>query len=419
MALSRPSAIACLWPLAALVAAGAGCVALDLSPRPGGPGPAVNSGDNPETSARLKFQPAAPMAAPRMAFAYTAFKGRIYVFGGLTAPSWDSATDSIEVYDPLSDTWSHGGRLPWPLSFAAAGVLGDAIYIVGGQSMVKAGCPPEDESTIWKYEVSRRHFQEAGSLPDPRWGLALVPHGSGLLAVGGFQGPFAMQRSRLFESRTTATDCPTSPNPSGGSQIMALSTFITPDAVQDAAPLAQGRALAGFGTLGGTPFLTQGWVRGPDHPLVDDRSVAFDRPNNRWTDSVPPRMDTIWGPASAQVGPDAFVVAGGMHPGFESDPAVEPARSDVRHISAQTPGALSGGIRNLPALPEGRGLGGAAVVADKLYVFGGLGDGLGRAVSRATFVLRDLSAEAAWAPGAPMVETSGAPVPTPTPRFFR
>lgn len=421
MALRRPIALASLVLSLAVVFLAIGCDSQGQSPPPAGAGAGVSPGD-PEALARKEFQPAAPMLSPRMAFAYTSFRGRIYVFGGLTAPNWDAATDSIEVYDPLSDTWAVHGKLPVPQSFAAAGVLGDRIYLVGGQILKTRGCPPIDVGTVLAYDPATRRLEERGTLPEPRWGLALLPLDSGLLAVGGLQGPFVSEEwRRFFEPRSPRTDCPSS----GGSQILTSTTFIDSDTISAAPSLPQGRALAGQGVLGDVPILMQGLVRRadlpPDHLPIDNRATAFHRETGRWFGSLLPDLEPVWGPASAQASPDAFVVAGGMFPSIPLDAKAEMASVLVKEFTRGADGSLAGSAHLLPPLPDGRGLGGAAVIADKLYVFGGLGRDRDAAPSARSdmVVLRDLTAslpEASHPQTDSPAPTSPSPKPVPSPR---
>ncbi len=374
----------------------------------------IGPSDNPEIPAGRQFQRVAPLAAPRMAFGYTPFKGRIYVFGGLGGPTWDTATDSIEVYDPLSDTWTVEGLLPKPIYGQAAAVLENKIILVGGQTGGTAGCAPLDSAEILAYDPAVHRVDFVGNLSEGRWGAALLPLDSGLLVAGGVKGPFRTQFSRLFEPRSEASTDPTTGCTSGGNtaggqiQVLAGTILMTAASMPDFHPLAAGRALAGQGTLNGIPFLTLGWVQGSEHPTVDNRSTSLDRPNKQWTGSVPPNMDGTWGPASAQASKDAFVVVGGIHPGFPSDTTIGSiGRQEVRLISASPARSLEGNFRSLPTLPEGVGLAGAAVLNDKLYVFGGLkGARANAVVTPETLVLRDLTPPDQ---GAPLPAVSASP----------
>jgi len=81
----------------------------------------------------------APMSTPRGGFGVAALNGKIYVAGGLQRSGFDlNLTDSLEVYDPASDSWSPLAPLPAPrwghVLVAARGKL----FMAGGSTDVFA-----------------------------------------------------------------------------------------------------------------------------------------------------------------------------------------------------------------------------------------------------------------------------------------
>ena len=119
---------------------------------------------------------AAPLPAPRMAYAAAAFEGKVYVFGG-----WDGTAYSASVfaYDPASDVWSSRAAMPGPRGFAAAAALNDAIYVVGGFD------GQIESSACERYLPRADQWETCPSMSVGRGGLALVTIGSGLYAIGG------------------------------------------------------------------------------------------------------------------------------------------------------------------------------------------------------------------------------------------
>jgi N-acetylneuraminic acid mutarotase len=55
--------------------------------------------------------------------------------GGSAYASLDSATDSVEVYDPALNTWSAVASMPFRSEALAACVVGNMIYAFGGDYM--------------------------------------------------------------------------------------------------------------------------------------------------------------------------------------------------------------------------------------------------------------------------------------------
>ena len=75
----------------------------------------------------------APVTARVGANAVTAPDGRVFLFGGGTDTTGATATLSVEIYDPVANTWSAGPALTTSRTYAGA-VLGTdgRIYIAGG-----------------------------------------------------------------------------------------------------------------------------------------------------------------------------------------------------------------------------------------------------------------------------------------------
>jgi len=76
------------------------------------------------------------LLVPRAGAAVCVYEGKIWVFGGHSlgqAHDWDrsSATDSSEIFDPATGQWSFGPSLPKLLDRVFAAVVGDSIWLVG------------------------------------------------------------------------------------------------------------------------------------------------------------------------------------------------------------------------------------------------------------------------------------------------
>jgi len=71
----------------------------------------------------------ASMSTARADLAAAVVDGRIYAFGGRQGRG---VVASVEIYDPLSDSWSFGAALPTPRWGAEAVVKGQDIYVIGG-----------------------------------------------------------------------------------------------------------------------------------------------------------------------------------------------------------------------------------------------------------------------------------------------
>ncbi|MDB4930796.1 MAG: uncharacterized protein JWM10_3280, partial [Myxococcaceae bacterium] len=86
---------------------------------------------NPVTNAWSTVR--APTTARQGASAVTAADGRIYLFGGFTDAGTTSQTSTVEIYDPVTNTWAAGPTLGTTRSYAGAALGADGrIYLAGG-----------------------------------------------------------------------------------------------------------------------------------------------------------------------------------------------------------------------------------------------------------------------------------------------
>ncbi len=78
------------------------------------------------------WQSLAPMPSPRIAPVAVALNGEIYVIGGFDPYYYWSANPTVEIYNIATNTWRKGPRLPYGCSWAAGVVLNGKIYVLGG-----------------------------------------------------------------------------------------------------------------------------------------------------------------------------------------------------------------------------------------------------------------------------------------------
>jgi N-acetylneuraminic acid mutarotase len=85
--------------------------------------PKANRWTNVADMPTARFFPAASLA-----------NGKIYVMGGGTPQlTWPwNLLSTLEVYDPITDTWTKNTDMPTPRDRASASTLGGSIYVIGG-----------------------------------------------------------------------------------------------------------------------------------------------------------------------------------------------------------------------------------------------------------------------------------------------
>lgn len=85
----------------------------------------------------------ASMATARDRPGVVGLNGKIYVFGGSNA---SGALNSVEIYNPNTDTWKAGPSMPGPKSAASAVVVNGLIYVLGGNESVYSLDP---STNVW------------------------------------------------------------------------------------------------------------------------------------------------------------------------------------------------------------------------------------------------------------------------------
>ncbi len=59
--------------------------------------------------------------------------GKIYVIGGgVWGAGWGPGLSTVEVYDPLTNTWSRSADMPTARLRFSAGVVNGIVYAIGG-----------------------------------------------------------------------------------------------------------------------------------------------------------------------------------------------------------------------------------------------------------------------------------------------
>ena len=135
-----------------------------------------------------------PMPLPRRDFATAVLDGRIYVLGGgdTTAPTSPSPpTDTVQVYDPATDTWMVGPPMLYSVMDHAAAVIDGRIYVAGGRTQNMPGA-----RTLQVYAPSLGIWVQKADMPAERVDSAATGT-AGILLIFGGRDP-GMDTSTVF-----------------------------------------------------------------------------------------------------------------------------------------------------------------------------------------------------------------------------
>jgi N-acetylneuraminic acid mutarotase len=132
----------------------------------------------------------APMPTARFNLATSVVDGKIYAIGGTGSPAfWAGFCPTVEVYDPLTDTWSEKADMPTARLALATSVVDGKIYAIGGASASWGGL-----STVEVYDPAADTWTTKTPVPTTRFALATSVVDGKIYAIRGGTG----QPRRLF-----------------------------------------------------------------------------------------------------------------------------------------------------------------------------------------------------------------------------
>lgn len=133
----------------------------------------------------------------RNAPAAVVLDGRIFLIGGFDTTT-NTPLDRVDVYDPITRTWSEATPLPAPRGGHAAAVMSGRIHVLGGGN---------SQSTLADHDVydpDTRTWAALPALPRAEGSPAAVVHDGRLHAIGGRSGPADFGAVDIFDPRTNA-----------------------------------------------------------------------------------------------------------------------------------------------------------------------------------------------------------------------
>ena len=152
----------------------------------------------------------APASIKRTEVAVAALGGKIYVVGGFSAPSLENIVNflispTVEVYDPVADTWSTSTPLPVGLHHAGIATLDERLYVIGGftKSFLSVWHPV---ATVYRYDPRKDKWTELASMPTARGALGVTTFHGRLYAIGGFDGTENPSAVEVFDPNSNT--CP-------------------------------------------------------------------------------------------------------------------------------------------------------------------------------------------------------------------
>ncbi len=291
---------------------------------------------SPSPSHRAEWTLRMSMPTERLEMASATLDGRVVVIGGLSTSG--ATLDTVEVYDPATDSWATAPAHPVPVHHPMAAVLDGVLYVAGGFG-------PSGAATRRVHKLGPNGWEPVARLPLARAAGTMVGLGGRLLLAGGIDLSGDIGRELLIYDPVadawSVTDGPPTPREHLGGAV-ADGRFLTVGGrvarqhlgtVEAWDPVTETwETLAELPTpragLGVTPTCDGGLVAigGEDIRGVEDRTFqeveAWDPVTGAWSSwaLLPVGRHGI---SVASVGPTVLVIGGGTEAGLSASGTVE------------------------------------------------------------------------------------------------
>ena len=123
------------------------------------------------------------MPVSRVHPAVGAVDGKIYIIGGSTG--WghghERRMDRVDIYDPATDTWETGPKMPTQRDAYLGGVVNNRIYVIGGYGLPGGRVL----KAIEEYDPISRQWRKKKDMPDIRYSFRTVVVEDDIYVIGG------------------------------------------------------------------------------------------------------------------------------------------------------------------------------------------------------------------------------------------
>lgn len=125
----------------------------------------------------------ATMNTPRSYFGVAVVGGKIYVFGGLDANL--NIIDTVEEYDPDSDTWTTKASMPTARRYLTCSVVNGKVYAMGGEGLGNSGNRLPCLNIVEEYDPSTNTWNSKAPMTKGRNHSSSAVVNNKLYVIGG------------------------------------------------------------------------------------------------------------------------------------------------------------------------------------------------------------------------------------------
>ncbi len=147
----------------------------------------------------------ASLNMPRWKLASSVFDGKIYTFGGGTSGNQCVPSDVVEEYDPTLNIWTIKNPMPSARWGACSETMDGLIYVIGGSTK----CPHiiiGPSSVVEIYDPLTDSWSFGAPMPTARWDFATAVVNGKLYAIGGWEpyGQTALPTVEEYDPNTNS-----------------------------------------------------------------------------------------------------------------------------------------------------------------------------------------------------------------------
>ena len=129
----------------------------------------------------------ADMPTPRSYLSTSVMDGKIYAIGGMSSSTEKWRLETVEVYDPLMDTWAKARDINQARSCTAISVVNGEIYAIGGRGWSGIQSEPDPYlASVEAFNLKTNQWQEITEMPTPRTSHTASIIDGKIYVIGGY-----------------------------------------------------------------------------------------------------------------------------------------------------------------------------------------------------------------------------------------
>jgi len=212
----------------------------------------------------------ADMPTPRVGLSTAVVNNKIYAVGGTF--QWPTVLQTVEMYDPESDTWTARASMPTARYAVSTAVANDKIYAIGGLTTLNGEL--RALSTVEEYDPATDMWIAKANMPTPRGQVALAVVNEKIYAIGGgsIDGILSAVVCSTVEMYDTQTDTWTP-----RAEMPTPRTFLSASVVNGKIYAIGGAWLEKVGDVGKAFSTVEVY-----NPVQDTWLKSADMPTQRW-----------------------------------------------------------------------------------------------------------------------------------------